>query len=170
MAKLLMCPPTHFGVTYDINPWMSHNVGAATPGVPDLVFTANAALMCDRTAIVSTFGFPQRLHALGFATRLRAKRVFRRRRRCAVRLAQRSRCNGAHPRALRRARAAATIARSAGKPLRHRLETIGYRVCETDLSEFQKAGGSAKCLTLKLDDAPVRRIEPRRVIPDMKPA
>jgi arginine dihydrolase len=67
-----MCPPRHFGVLYEINPWMSHEVtvdpdrartqwdklvatlraaGAEVelmdphPDVPDLVFTANAGLV-----------------------------------------------------------------------------------------------------------------------------
>lgn len=34
--------------------------------------------------------------------------------------------------------------------LNFELEKIGYNVIETDLTEFLKAGGSAKCLTLKL--------------------
>jgi N-dimethylarginine dimethylaminohydrolase len=40
--------------------------------------------------------------------------------------------------------------------LRDRLNEAGYRVFATDLSDFHKAGGSAKCLTLKLDDGPAR--------------
>ena len=70
--RYLMCPPRHFGVLYEINPWMSREVsvdvdraaeqwdtlvatlrtaGAAVevmdahPEVPDLVFTANAGLL-----------------------------------------------------------------------------------------------------------------------------
>ena len=31
------------------------------------------------------------------------------------------------------------------------LQSLGYRTHSTDLSEFIKAGGSAKCLTLRLD-------------------
>ncbi|HTJ25904.1 MAG TPA: arginine deiminase-related protein [Candidatus Limnocylindria bacterium] len=38
--------------------------------------------------------------------------------------------------------------------LRERLHAAGYRVFRTDLSEFLKSGGSAKCLTLRLDDGP----------------
>jgi N-dimethylarginine dimethylaminohydrolase len=41
--------------------------------------------------------------------------------------------------------------------LRDRLQHAGYRLFETDLSDFHRAGGSSKCLTLKLDDGPVRR-------------
>jgi len=83
-----MCPPTNFSVAYDINPWMTRNVGIATPdaarqwdrlvetlqcagdaaivcmepasGVPDLVFTANAALVSNGLAIVSSFRHPER--------------------------------------------------------------------------------------------------------------
>jgi N-dimethylarginine dimethylaminohydrolase len=36
--------------------------------------------------------------------------------------------------------------------LRSRLLVAGFRVNEVDLSEFLKAGGSAKCLTLKLTE------------------
>jgi N-dimethylarginine dimethylaminohydrolase len=38
--------------------------------------------------------------------------------------------------------------------LRDRLHAAGYRIFCTELSEFHKAGGSAKCLTLRLDDGP----------------
>jgi arginine dihydrolase len=38
----------------------------------------------------------------------------------------------------------------ASDPLKARLMLSGFKVVETDLSEFLKAGGSAKCLTLKL--------------------
>jgi N-dimethylarginine dimethylaminohydrolase len=40
----------------------------------------------------------------------------------------------------------------AGRGLRKRLSDIGYRVFCTDLDEFVQAGGSAKSLTLRLDD------------------
>ena len=30
MTRFLMCAPTHFRVAYDINPWMTRNVGSAT--------------------------------------------------------------------------------------------------------------------------------------------
>jgi N-dimethylarginine dimethylaminohydrolase len=70
--RILMCPPTYYGIEYEINPWMSRSRGADTPlahrqwqnlhdtlaglgvqvelltpqqGLPDLVFTANAGLM-----------------------------------------------------------------------------------------------------------------------------
>ena len=43
----------------------------------------------------------------------------------------------------------------ASDPLKARLMLAGFKVHEVDLSEFLKAGGSAKCLTLKLTE-PVR--------------
>jgi N-dimethylarginine dimethylaminohydrolase len=43
----------------------------------------------------------------------------------------------------------------ASQPLKARLMIAGFEVYEIGLSEFLKAGGSAKCLTLKLDE-PVR--------------
>ncbi len=83
----LMCPPDHFGVFYEINPWMHtqdapdrdlahkqwdnlaaniRQAGAtvltmeAVNGLPDLVFTANAGLVNGRTFIPSKFKFPER--------------------------------------------------------------------------------------------------------------
>jgi N-dimethylarginine dimethylaminohydrolase len=38
----------------------------------------------------------------------------------------------------------------ASEPLKARLRLAGFQVNEIDMSEFLKAGGSAKCLTLKL--------------------
>jgi len=86
-ARLLMCPPDHYGVDYVINPWMAPHVGLAdhsratrqwrnlrerlachaqideiapARGLPDMVFTANAGLAHGRTAIVSRFFAPVR--------------------------------------------------------------------------------------------------------------
>jgi N-dimethylarginine dimethylaminohydrolase len=82
-----MCPPEHYGIEYEINPWMNterqadHELAklqwralrtalfdAGTtisevlpvPGLPDLVFTANAALIYGKRAIISHFKHPQR--------------------------------------------------------------------------------------------------------------
>ncbi len=83
-----MCPPTYYTVAYEINPWMHvtqqpnharavrqwralHHLLTRTlrvtvwllrarPGVPDLVFTANAGLAWGRTFIRSNFRHPQR--------------------------------------------------------------------------------------------------------------
>ena len=70
--RILMCPPDHYGIEYEINPWMSRSRGSTPdrakaqwrnlhdtlislgvqvetmtpqPGLPDLVFTANAGLV-----------------------------------------------------------------------------------------------------------------------------
>ncbi|MBI2105192.1 MAG: amidinotransferase [Candidatus Omnitrophica bacterium] len=84
----LMCRPTHYTIAYEINPWMSlkrqanrgralaqwtrlyqlltRQLGARvrllppSPGVPDLVFTANAGLIHGRTLIRSNFRHPER--------------------------------------------------------------------------------------------------------------
>jgi N-dimethylarginine dimethylaminohydrolase len=85
--RILMCPPRHFGVLYEINPWMSSEVTvdadraaaqwanlAATlqaagaevvemeplPEVPDLVFTANAGLVNGDRFVPSHFRHPER--------------------------------------------------------------------------------------------------------------
>ncbi len=86
-SRYLMCPPLHFGVEYVINPWMQGQIHAtnaelastqwsqlhallseraevaslpAVAGLPDLVFTANAALIYRQTAILSSFRCPER--------------------------------------------------------------------------------------------------------------
>lgn len=83
----LMCPPHHFGVLYEINPWMheevavEHDKAAAQwqdlvanlrlagaevqmmephPSVPDLVFTANAGIVNGRQFVPSHFRHPER--------------------------------------------------------------------------------------------------------------
>jgi len=85
--RFLMCPPDFFSVEYVINPWMEGNVARSanasarkqwkalheaiaaranvetiTPqrGIPDLVFTANAALVLGNTAIISHFRHAER--------------------------------------------------------------------------------------------------------------
>jgi N-dimethylarginine dimethylaminohydrolase len=44
------------------------------------------------------------------------------------------------------------VLNKASKALRSRLLVAGFKVNDVDLSEFLKAGGSAKCLTLKLTE------------------
>ncbi|MGE3818296.1 MAG: dimethylarginine dimethylaminohydrolase family protein [Isosphaeraceae bacterium] len=80
--RVLMCPPDFYGIEYEINPWMNRRVetdhATATiqwrrlreeletlgvvvqtltpePGLPDLVFTANAGLIHHNTFISSRF-------------------------------------------------------------------------------------------------------------------
>jgi N-dimethylarginine dimethylaminohydrolase len=82
-----MCPPQHFGVLYEINPWMHTEVRvdvdlarsqweglvanlraagaevepmAPAEHVPDLVFTANAGLVSGDLFVPSHFRFPER--------------------------------------------------------------------------------------------------------------
>src|ERR1700722_7342810 len=87
--RILMCPPTYYGIEYEINPWMSRSRGSSpdkartqwqklhqtllglgvtvelmTPqqGLPDLVFTANAGLV-----------FGQRFFSARFRHEVRAR-------------------------------------------------------------------------------------------------
>jgi N-dimethylarginine dimethylaminohydrolase len=84
---ILMCPPDHYGIEYEINPWMNPDRQADHPtavaqwnglreqielagarvsllepvnGLPDLVFTANAAMIFRTRAIISHFRHSQR--------------------------------------------------------------------------------------------------------------
>lgn len=85
--RLLMCPPDHFSVVYEINPWMHREVtvdselaGAQwrgleqtlrglgcqielvepVEGLPDMVFTANAGIVRGGVAVPSNFRHAQR--------------------------------------------------------------------------------------------------------------
>lgn len=262
-AHILMCPPDFYGIEYEINPWMSrlrqsdpaaaarqwHELRALleragalvstlepVEGLPDLVFTANAALIYGRRAVLSHFRHPQRqgeqpvdeawLNEHGFTVehapsgiffegagdalfcgdtlfagyRLRsdarghqqigellgchvipmelvdpyyyhldtcfcplaagwaiyyppafddyAQRVLRENvpELIAVREdeARRFACNAVV--------VGQTVVTNSGCPELHRqLAAAGFNPCETPLDEFVKAGGSAKCLTLRLD-------------------
>lgn len=89
----LMCPPTHFGVLYEINPWMNSEVAvdndlameqweqlvatlreagatvdlmAPHDSVPDLVFTANAGVVEGNRVVPSRFRFAERQPETGF--------------------------------------------------------------------------------------------------------
>lgn len=86
-ATLLMCPPEFYEVRYVINPWMAGNVHASSrvvaasqwqclyetvsrlanvlfveprPGLPDMVFTANAGLEHNGTVLLSSFFHAER--------------------------------------------------------------------------------------------------------------
>jgi N-dimethylarginine dimethylaminohydrolase len=85
--RFLMCAPAHFDVVYAINPWMhperpvdrararqqwetlrdayltaGHAVDLIdpAPGLPDMVFAANSAVVIDGTALLARFRHPQR--------------------------------------------------------------------------------------------------------------
>lgn len=80
--RILMCPPDHYGIEYEINPWMNTKVGSdraaslaqwtalraalvelgatvemmePVRGLPDLVFTANAGLIYEDLFLSSRF-------------------------------------------------------------------------------------------------------------------
>lgn len=80
--RILMCPPDHYGIEYEINPWMNVRLGSdrvraseqwkklratlesigasieivpAVAGLPDMVFTANAGMVYRREAVLSRF-------------------------------------------------------------------------------------------------------------------
>jgi N-dimethylarginine dimethylaminohydrolase len=83
-----MCPPSYYGIEYEINPWMSRSrqsdqqrakrqweslrrqlqaqlaidvcVVEAKPGLPDMVFTANAGIVWENKFIVSNFRYEVR--------------------------------------------------------------------------------------------------------------
>jgi N-dimethylarginine dimethylaminohydrolase len=86
-ARILMCPPDHFGVDYVINPWMENQIGRAdlrvaraqwhnlsrglaasaaldfvapAEGLPDMVFTANAGLVIGDTVALARFQAKER--------------------------------------------------------------------------------------------------------------
>lgn len=269
--RILMCPPTHFGVDYVINPWMRDHVGAAdsaraeaqwqalrarldavaatvlvlpAAGQPDMPFTANAGLAHAGRFIPSRFrhaerrgesgpyahwalgaGFdvlplPDGIHFEGagdalfdrggdallwfghghrsdaeaaeaIAIRLdvevvplrladprfyhldtcfcplaggwllyyppafddHAREAIERRvpasRRIAVEEADALAfaCNAVNV-------GSSVVLHPVGAALRERLAEAGFDVQETPLDEFHKAGGSAKCLTLLLDEPP----------------
>ena len=85
--RFLMCPPEHFGVLYEINPWMHREVAVdldrarhqwgelvatlveagaevelldSQPELPDLVFTANAGTVNNGRYVPSRFRHPNR--------------------------------------------------------------------------------------------------------------
>lgn len=260
---ILMCPPDHYDVVYEINPWMHRKrqtdqslaaeqwrrlrelveaLGAAVslvpphPGLPDLVFTANAALVYRDRAILAQFRheerrgeephFAQWLAEHGFQVERLPEGMFfegagdalfcgetllagyriRSDVRALTEIGRRLSCRviplelvdrhfyhldtclcplapgqaiywpGAFDDYGRRALAAAvdelipvseeeaqrfacnaavvgqTVITNTGCPRLHDdLRARGFSAIETPLSEFLKAGGSAKCLTLRLD-------------------
>lgn len=87
-SRFLMCPPTYYKIEYDINPWMSRNLGVPTEnagrqwdrlvevlqtagdvelsylepqsGIPDMVFTGSSAFIIGQLAIISSFRYEER--------------------------------------------------------------------------------------------------------------
>jgi len=88
MSRLLVCAPDYFRIDYEINPWMrlsnavvperaraqwhglmrllEETIGVLlermepVPGLPDMVFTANAGVVVGRRAVPSRFRHPER--------------------------------------------------------------------------------------------------------------
>lgn len=88
IMQFLMCPPTYYGIEYEINPWMSRSRQSdrqqaktqweglrrllqeqlavdvqlieSQPGLPDMVFTANAGIVWENKFIVSNFRYDVR--------------------------------------------------------------------------------------------------------------
>ena len=267
-SRFLMCPPTHYDVDYVINPWMEGNVHRSAkavaaaqwqqlqevlagharveqlqpqPGLPDLVFTANAGVVVDDSVVLARFFHPERQGeepwfqswfasqgyrvtllpadlpfegagdalldrsggwlwaGYGFRSELAAHPLlaealavevlslrlmderfyhldtcfcplsdgtllyyppafdFYSNRLIETRVPAAKRLVVGEADALAFACNAVNVGRSvilnqASAGLRHQLQTRGYEVVETPLSEFLKAGGAAKCLTLRLDE------------------
>ncbi len=267
-SRFLMCPPTHYDVDYVINPWMEGNVHRSAkavaaaqwqqlqgvlarharveqlqpqPGLPDLVFTANAGVVVDDRVVLARFFHPERQGeepwfqswfesqgyrvtllpadlpfegagdalldrsggwlwaGYGFRSELAAHPLlaealavevlslrlmderfyhldtcfcplsdgtllyyppafdFYSNRLIETRVPAAKRLVVGEADALAFACNAVNVGRSvilnqASAGLRHQLQTRGYDVVETPLSEFLKAGGAAKCLTLRLDE------------------
>ncbi|MFM1800347.1 MAG: L-arginine deiminase ArcA [Cyanobacteriota bacterium] len=266
--RFLMCAPTHYAVDYVINPWMEGNVQRASrqvaeeqwrrlqallasrasveligpePGLPDLVFTANAGVVVGDRVVLARFFHPERqgeepcfqswfesqgfrvetlppdlpfegagdalldrgggwlwagygfrseldahpllARALGvevLSLRLMDERFyhldtclcplsdgtllyyppafdFHSNRLIEARVRPEKRLAVGEADALAFACNAvnagdAVILNQASGALRQRLEARGFTVLETPLTEFLKAGGAAKCLTLRLDE------------------
>lgn len=268
--RFLMCSPDHYEVDYVINPWMQGNVHNSSrdraieqwqglyhiikdhthavvdllkpqSGVPDMVFTANAGLVLDKTVVLSRFlhkerqgeepFFRQWFEEQGFTVRELPKDLpfegagdalldrerrwlwagygFRSninshslisqwldievlslrltderfyhldtcfcplsngcllyypaafdtysRRMIEMRIPEEKRIEIEESDAVNFACNAVNIHQTiilnqASKALRCRLETLGLEIIETPLTEFLKAGGAAKCLTLRLTE------------------
>lgn len=55
------------------------------------------------------------------------------------------------------------VMNKASAGLRRRLQTLGFSLVETELTEFLKAGGAAKCLTLRVNEPPQARNAASRI-------
>jgi N-dimethylarginine dimethylaminohydrolase len=168
----LMCPPDYFGVFYEINPWMHtenavdqdraqeqwhhlvanlRRAGATVKtmepvkSLPDIVFTANAGLIDGRRFIPSQFTYPERQLEAIYDTGWFRSHDFE--------ITEFSR----DPRLYFEGCANSVVV---GKTIimpycPPRVGRVlckwGYEVCVSPVSEFVKAGGGVRCLTLALD-------------------
>ncbi|MFN2476148.1 MAG: dimethylarginine dimethylaminohydrolase family protein [Chthoniobacterales bacterium] len=103
MRELLLCPPDHYAIEYEINPWMSRARAADTPMVqaqwkglyeelktldakvhlitpqprlPDMVFTANAGLTVGKRFIPSNFRHQERSGEAAFFAQWMEERCY----------------------------------------------------------------------------------------------
>ncbi len=101
---VLMCPPEYYGIEYEINPWMDRRRQAdharavrqweslralieesgaevvlmePVPGLPDLVFTANAGMVYREQVVLSNFRYRQRARERPYQQRWFAEHGFR---------------------------------------------------------------------------------------------
>jgi N-dimethylarginine dimethylaminohydrolase len=105
MTRLLMCRPDHYGIYYEINPWMDRRRQAdgavairqwealyrlltetlgvrvellpPVPGLPDLCFTANAGLLMNSLFVSSRFRYHEREAEVPHVTQWFAERNYR---------------------------------------------------------------------------------------------
>jgi N-dimethylarginine dimethylaminohydrolase len=177
MRRVLLCPPEYYAIEYEINPWMDRarkaepalalaqwqqlrdklsslgceiEVLKPQPGLPDMVFTANAGLVAGRKFIRSNFRFPQRRgeeehFESWFAQRDYIPDLVD----VSPAEAARFACNAV---VLDK-----EIVLPEGCPeLSEQLVARGYHPHPLPMSEFMKAGGACKCLTLLLPQKPVQ--------------
>lgn len=123
--RILMCPPDHFRVDYVINPWMAGHEGGLDPALARAQWQALRDLI-GRFAEVVTLPPERRI----VVDTLDAGSFA---------------CNAVNI-------DDNVIVNRASPALKQALEAAGFVVHEVGLSEFLKAGGSAKCLTLKLTE------------------
>src|SRR5438874_730647 len=163
-----MCPPDFYGIEYEINPWMSRSrasdrptavaqwnalatilrglgvqveIMTPQPGLPDLVFTANAGLIYRDTFYSARFRHSERARESPVFEAWFAEHGFP-----VEHLPEGMYHEGAGDALF------CGDSLFAGCPqLTAALTERGYTVTATPLDEFLKAGGSAKCLTLRLD-------------------
>src|SRR5450631_4233982 len=193
---LLMCRPEFFDIEYEINPWMhvavevdheravaeweelhrayvglGQEIALVAPvdGLPDMVFTANAAVLWRRHAVLSRFQHAERageeshwrraLTDLGFEVhdvapdlsfegagdaldlvRARIPRLIE----VSVDVAAGFACN-AMPVGDR------VVSSTAAEALRAPLASAGFDIVCVPMDEFMKSGGGVRCLSLPLD-------------------
>src|SRR5207245_898399 len=171
--RILMCPPDFYGIEYEINPWMSRSRGSdperaqkqwtklyetlqglgvriellqPQPGLPDLVFTANAGLIFGNQFYSSHFRHEVRARETPHFEAWFASHGFSVVKLLACPDAETNRfgCNAVVV-------GKTAVTNTGCDRLAADLRKWGYEPVSVELDEFLKGGGSAKCLTLRLD-------------------